>query len=100
MKQSSFATMGPVPGIEWIEVTIPYKINRNERDVEEGDLHTVMPKWEIWDWLELNVPTLHHEDDEGNSLSRVSWLRSPSNDIFMFLFADADAAMMFKLMFA
>ena len=99
MKQIGLAAMGPVPGSDWTEVIIPYEINRNERDVEEGDIHTVMPKWEMWDWLELNVPSLHDEDTDGNSLSQASWTRIPNRDMFMFYFEDASLAMRFKLTF-
>jgi len=98
MKVSNSGVMGPVPGPDAYEVEIPYKANRNETEVEEYyDQYTVLPSWEIWDWLELVIPDMHDQDPEGNDIGSVSWMALRRIDKFAFFFRDAKVARAFKL---
>lgn len=88
--------MGPrnalhTPG--WVEVTLPYKLHRNEDEMDLDPHYTgPKPSWEIWDWLEYSVANMH-DDEDGD----VAWWRTTR--MFQFFFRDPKIAARFALRF-
>ena len=95
MKHIGNVAMGPngVSIFGLAEITLPYKENRNEAEVEiDRDYRGPMPKWEIWDWMEVAIPDMHDETNGG-----VAWWKT--NTVFSFFFRDRRKAALFHLRF-